>query len=506
MPNSPRMGFPYPSENQDPWYEAFRVMIEAQDASGYASREDRQLILSEGGVISWNVPLLVWSGTIRILSPITGFQIQVSAGSATLDDGQVLYVNLTRAPTQSVVVTAEVASQVPSSDQALVLVIRVGTRLYWRNGLLLEDGNSVSGLGAKPGISGDLREASIIVGNVGVGDTVNTCDYLDIGDGAQLAAAIAAAAVAEKDVFVRRGTYDLGLVGSPATRIVIPPGVRVCGAGPQQTIVRTKAVGDGGAFVLSARAILEDVYVFAPTPTGPQIGTEGIINLSGDRSEVRRVWVECDGGWATISDPTWVLLDGAFFVPATFVTGSAKLVDCCGIDIVRLTELGGGVFYGIGVFGGNWTEVSGSTIIGGDWGGFFGKRVIGSHCVFDGAFLGGVEFVLDAIGSVFVGNNVLLDVTAVQPGILITNVAFVKVSDNWIETKSGFAGTAIDVVSGTHCTITGNHGTGAVAPPLGWATAVNLDGLSGSNIVLGNNFSGAPYSDFGVANEVSHNR
>lgn len=504
MPNTPRMGFPYPAENVDPWYEQFRLLLEAMDASGYASREDRQLILSEGGSISWNVPTLVWTGTIRVLSPITGFQIQISAGTATLDAGQALYVNLTRAPTQSVVVSVAVASQVPSSDEAYVLAIRLGTRIYWRNGILLDDGDVIAGLGVKPGL--DLREASIIVGNELAGDNANTCDYLDIGDGSQLAAAIAVAAAAAKDVFVRRGTYDLGLAGSPVNRITIPAGVRVRGAGPHQTIIQTKLSGDGGAFVLEERAILEDVYVFAPTPTGAQVGTEGIISLIGDQAEARRVRVECDGGWVTISDPTWVALNGAFFVSSSLLSGSAKLVDCYGLDLVRLTELGGSPFYGIGVFGGTGSEISGCTILGGDWGGFFVRRVTGSQCVFDGAYLGGVKFGLNATGSVFNGNRVLIDVTTTQSAVSIDNVYYVNVSDNWLEPKSGFAGVAIDVVSGTYCTVSGNHGVGAIVPPLGWAAAVNLDAGSSSVVVLGNNFSGAPYTDLGIANEVSHNR
>lgn len=151
MPTTPRMSWPYPAENLEQWFDAFKSFAESMDSSGFASREDRHLILSGGGTVSWSstTSVLSWSSAITIVSPITGFQIQIAATSATIENGEVLYVPLTRAPTQNLTVAALVAGQVPNNDLAFTLAIRIGTRIYWRNGLLLDNGESVSNLGSK---------------------------------------------------------------------------------------------------------------------------------------------------------------------------------------------------------------------------------------------------------------------------------------------------------------------------------------------------------------------
>lgn len=157
MLSSPRMGWPYPSENAGQWFDTFRSFVEAADASGFASREDRNLILSGGGTIGWSAPTLSWSVRIVIVSPISGFQLRVEPGSVSLTDGQVLYVDLTRAPTTNVVVVPVVSSKVPSSNSALILAVRLGNFIYWRNGLMMDDGDSFTNIGASQG-SGSALE------------------------------------------------------------------------------------------------------------------------------------------------------------------------------------------------------------------------------------------------------------------------------------------------------------------------------------------------------------
>ena len=156
MPNSTRMTWPYPSRSQQPWFEAFEAFVAALDASGYAAREDRQLVLAGGGTITWSTAtsVLSWSATLRIVSPITGFQIQIPASSVTVDDGFLIYANLTRAPTSNVTATAVVAARVPPSDSAIVLAVRVGGVIYWRNGLQLNHNDSFTNIGASQGGGG----------------------------------------------------------------------------------------------------------------------------------------------------------------------------------------------------------------------------------------------------------------------------------------------------------------------------------------------------------------
>lgn len=142
MPNSPRMNWPFPAEDQDPWYEVFEDYVTQNDASGFASREDRNLVFSGGGVFSWTADTVAWTETIEILSTIAGFKITVAPNSVEVTDGQVMYLDLTRAPTANVATTVQVASQAPSTDTSYVLAVRVGSVLYFRHGVSLALGTS----------------------------------------------------------------------------------------------------------------------------------------------------------------------------------------------------------------------------------------------------------------------------------------------------------------------------------------------------------------------------
>ena len=155
MPNSDRMKWPFPAENQDPWYDAFRDMVGQMDASGYSAREDRQLIMAGGGLWSFDGAgdLLSWDDTLEVVSPIAGFRMEVAAGSVDMEDGDVLYIDLTRAPSTNVTTSAVSASQVPSSDTAYVIAVRRGASVYFRHGFSIPSGSSrelFSGVSSAP--------------------------------------------------------------------------------------------------------------------------------------------------------------------------------------------------------------------------------------------------------------------------------------------------------------------------------------------------------------------
>lgn len=157
MPITNRMAIPFPSENQDPFYEQFVGMVDALDASLYAGREDRQVVLMDGGVFTFVVDpgsglgTLTWTSTISIAAPITGFLWFISAGSLALLEGEVFYVNIPRAPLTNVSVTARQAAQVPSSDADLLIGIRRGDRFYFRNGRGIATGETISVLEVSSG-------------------------------------------------------------------------------------------------------------------------------------------------------------------------------------------------------------------------------------------------------------------------------------------------------------------------------------------------------------------
>lgn len=146
MPNTNKMQWSYPARDDDPWYEKFDQLVTSQDTSGYASREDRHLAFSGGGVVSFNAAtgVVTWGEDIEILSPIAGFKITMVASNFTLEDGQVAYIDLVRSPTQNVSVVPVVANTAPNTDNAFTLCIRSGDAVYWANGSRIADGESKS--------------------------------------------------------------------------------------------------------------------------------------------------------------------------------------------------------------------------------------------------------------------------------------------------------------------------------------------------------------------------
>lgn len=149
MTTTPRMKWTLPGENQNPWYDVFVALLGEVDASAYASREDRNLVLTGGGSIHWALGTnqLSWTSPIQVFSPMAGFTVGIIAGNCLLEaDGSLLYMALTRAPGSNKTATAAVGSVVPSTPSAndqLLLAVRLGGKVYWRNGLVMSDGETV---------------------------------------------------------------------------------------------------------------------------------------------------------------------------------------------------------------------------------------------------------------------------------------------------------------------------------------------------------------------------
>ena len=215
MPNTSRVKIPYPRENQDPWYEVFVDFAEAVDRGIFSTWEDRNFILMGGGVFIFDAGtgLLVWDDDIEILSAVTGFLLKITAGSINLADGEMLYVELIRAPQNPPALTVKKATQLPNvgiGHDFFVLAVRRGAQLYWRNGALLFDGESLAILETRVGggggggsgggaptkddkdqspanTAGDFFATGLTLTNTPVGDrNVNVFvngDLVDVGDG-----------------------------------------------------------------------------------------------------------------------------------------------------------------------------------------------------------------------------------------------------------------------------------------------------------------------------------
>lgn len=150
---TPRMTWPFPSKEDDPWFDNFVAFALAMDVSGFAAREDRNILLAEGGTVTWDVATstLSWSAPIVLTSAMTGFTWQVPASSEVINQGEFLSVTLARNVLQNRNLATTVASTVPNSDNALALAVRINDRIYWRHGVLLNDGETLTNIGGTQG-------------------------------------------------------------------------------------------------------------------------------------------------------------------------------------------------------------------------------------------------------------------------------------------------------------------------------------------------------------------
>ena len=332
---SPRMKWTFPSVDDDPWFDGFVDHVRAQDASGFASREDRHTIITEGGSISWDAgtKALTWDAALNLTAPITGFLWQVPPQTKTLSDGEVLSVLLNRGPGQNSSVASNVSSVVPSDNDTIVLAIRIGTTIWWRNGTSMADGETISGIGSG---STDRRTAGIIVGNVPNGDTSPLVDFLDVGDGVLLEAALAAAGPGA-DIYIRAGVYDLG-AGAATAPLVVPAGVKIRGAGRGHTIIRTKDSGTLAALSISGE--VEDLTVEVALPVAPAGAAPEVILLGVDRAELRRVNVVFLGLYSPLEAGFLAGLNAAVALAADKET--LRAIDVAVRDLPSLELLLGG--------------------------------------------------------------------------------------------------------------------------------------------------------------------
>lgn len=141
---SPRVAWPFPSRDTDPWFDAFVDLIRAQDATAFAHREDRNLILSGGGLLTWSAAGgLTWDAAFQIFSPSTGFFTRLVPATLVPADGEVIRAEIVRAPGLNRNVNAEVAGIAQNTNDSLILGMRVGTSFYFRNGAVIKDGESM---------------------------------------------------------------------------------------------------------------------------------------------------------------------------------------------------------------------------------------------------------------------------------------------------------------------------------------------------------------------------
>ena len=142
---SPRMSWPFPSREERPWFDAFVNLLRSMDASGFASREDRNIILSGGGTITWNTTTgLTWTTSFRVFSPSTGFFTLLAPTTVALADGEVAKFDVVRAPGQNRSVAVTAAPYADNTDNSMLLGMRVGDSFFFRSGQAINNGTSIA--------------------------------------------------------------------------------------------------------------------------------------------------------------------------------------------------------------------------------------------------------------------------------------------------------------------------------------------------------------------------
>jgi len=181
------MQFPYPERDADPWFDGFESMLLSMDASGYAAREDRNIILGGGGSVNFvaSTGVVSWSADLVLLSPISAFRLSLPASQVTLADGQRMYVNMTRTASSNIILAMTVGNQIPNTNDAMLIAIRHGNALYFRNGARVLDGETKDIFAASGVAASQIEivklatrashnsETALVVG----GDAFNPADY-----------------------------------------------------------------------------------------------------------------------------------------------------------------------------------------------------------------------------------------------------------------------------------------------------------------------------------------
>jgi len=147
---TPRMGYTYPGEGDDPYFDLFQGFTNDLDAADYALSDDKNLIATGEVLFTWDAVgnLLSWDGDYFFSGFTTGFSARVlGPAQAEIQNGQILAFTMPRLLTADADVSPFVANRVAESDDVkihdrTVICIRRGDTLYFRNGVTLSDGET----------------------------------------------------------------------------------------------------------------------------------------------------------------------------------------------------------------------------------------------------------------------------------------------------------------------------------------------------------------------------
>lgn len=331
---SPRMTWPFPSAEDDPWYDGFEDLVAALDASGYASREDRHIIIAEGGDVSWTLgtSTFAFDGTIIITAPITGFLWNIPAGSYVLNNGQVLYATLNRAPGQNTNVAVAVGNTVPSDNNALLIAIRVNDQIYLRTGLVLADGTTVSGVSPGSGGGG----TALTVREQDGTPTVADVSEIRVGNGLLTDEGGGVVSIANGAAVVPVHFQQNGPLASVVTPTDFVDGLREVGVEATVIGVVLSQEIDGGGGTTDV-----ELYKVDPSGVETQITTAATVQLAsggGDKDRILAASFIGTNNELAATDRLGIKLTSVQSAPAAEVTVSVLLGGISAAPLPGLSE------------------------------------------------------------------------------------------------------------------------------------------------------------------------
>jgi hypothetical protein len=170
VPTTSKLLITVPSFGDQPYFDQLLSTLNALDGVGFASREDRNLLLLEGGAVTVTIPGGGGPGTADIFwtAPfvLKGFEgpgrtdVDVPGGPITLTMGQALFADIPR-PSQAnpVLVPSQVGDylSIRGSDSKVVIA------LFWTDGrVYFRNGSSIGGSGGSLSAPTRSREEGFV--------------------------------------------------------------------------------------------------------------------------------------------------------------------------------------------------------------------------------------------------------------------------------------------------------------------------------------------------------
>lgn len=273
MATSPRMKWPYPNEGSDPWYESFVALVEASDVSAFGALEDRNLTLAGGGAFTFTAStgLLVWDADLSIYSPLTGVpQTLREPRVAYLQEGQFCFVRLVRGNATDEPLVLETAFTLPDTayDSALVLWYRVNHRVYFRNGVILQDGDTALIFDETGGGGGGGGVTSVTAGIGLLGGTIVSSGTIDV-----LYGTAPNTACEGDDVRLSNARTPTGTAGGSLAGTYPNPSIKASGVAAGTYTNATVAVAADGRITSASSGTAGVTSVGASSPLASSGGT-----------------------------------------------------------------------------------------------------------------------------------------------------------------------------------------------------------------------------------------